>query len=86
MLFGAEAIGLDALWRLARPAGDRVMRVAFHYFLSGRRPTQGDEDALRDAVGRGIAQDGLFQRPSVTSIARGLAGAAPVKLPEWLRR
>jgi NAD(P)-dependent dehydrogenase (short-subunit alcohol dehydrogenase family) len=86
VLFGSEALGLDGLWNLARPVGDRVMRIVFHYFMTGKRPAQSEPDALREAVGRGIAQDGLFQRPSVTSIARGLAGAAPFRLPEALRR
>ncbi len=79
IMFGAEAIGLDLLWRSLRPAGDLVMSIVYHYFLSGKRPEQGDVDALREAVGRGVSADGLFQRPSVTSAARGLA-SAPLKV------
>lgn len=85
-LFGLEAIALDRLWRTVRPVGDAVMTAIFHYFQSGNRKDQGDLDALRDAVGKGVVRDGfLLQRPSVSSVARGLISAA--RLPvDWATR
>lgn len=87
-LFGAEAILIDRLWSTVRPVGDLVLAAVYHWFLSGKRPAESDVDALREAVGKGIAPDGLLQRPSLTSAARGLAGIASgsLKLPQSLLR
>lgn len=83
VLFGAEAIAVDRLWSVARGAGDLVLGAVYHYFMSGHRPAQRDVDALREAVGKGIAPNGLVQRPSVTAVVRGIAsfGTAGIRFP-----
>lgn len=89
VVFGAEAIALDRMWALARPAADIVQTLMFRYFTSGvRAPHPGD--GLRAPGGVGTVSDGILQRPSLTSVARGLAGfaGASLRLPprpwRWL--
>ncbi len=87
VLFGAEAIGVDQLWATARPVGDFVLGMVYHWFQSGKRPAQSDVDALRSAVGKGFARDGLAQRPSITSAVRGVAGlgAGALQAPAFVK-
>lgn len=64
--FGGEAKVIEFLFEHVRPVGDLLLAVVHHYYLSGRRPSQGDLAALWQAVGRGVANDGVLQRPSLT--------------------
>jgi len=62
---GAEAQAMEALFRFARPVGDLVLTALHHYYSSGGRPI-GDRGALVHAVGRGIVDNGLLGRRSLT--------------------
>ena len=65
--FGLETKALETLFSLARPAGDLVMVMMNHYFRSGRRLSESGITALREAVGEGVARDGIpLERPSLT--------------------
>jgi NAD(P)-dependent dehydrogenase (short-subunit alcohol dehydrogenase family) len=78
-VFGAETRALDLLWNVARPAGDIVMILMYHYFRTGRRETSSGVRALREALDRGVPTDGIpFMRPSVTrAVGRVLRAAVP---------
>src|SRR4051794_3655771 len=66
-VFGTETKLLDLLWNVARPAGDIVLVLMYHYFRTGRRQTSSGVNALREAAGRGLPTDGIpFSRPSLT--------------------
>lgn len=79
---GAEAKALEILWETSRPAGDLVLRMVHHYFVSGRDRDLSDVNALWQAAGKGIADGGLIGRPSVTLPIRlaTLPLRAPLKL------
>jgi NAD(P)-dependent dehydrogenase (short-subunit alcohol dehydrogenase family) len=65
--FGLETKAIELLFTLARPAGDLALVMINHYFRSGRRLSQSGITALREAVGEGVARDGIpFERPSIT--------------------
>ena len=62
---GAEAKALELLWTTSQQAGDVVMRMIYHYFMSGRREGS-DASALWAAAGKGVADGDLIGRPSFT--------------------
>ena len=63
---GAEAKALEWLWMDARPLGDVVWRMVYHYYQSGTQPAMGDGNALWQSVGKGLADGNLIGRPSLT--------------------
>lgn len=69
MMFGGEAHAIRWLFDNVRPAGDLLLSVVHHYYLSGKRPAVSDVNALWSSVGKGIAANGSFQRPSLTRLA-----------------
>ena len=76
--FGAEAKAIEWLFDNVRPAGDLLLSIVHHYYLSGRRPAQSDANALWEAVGEGVASDGVLSRPSLTMPLR--LASLPLKL------
>jgi len=68
-MFGGEARAIEWLFNNMRPAGELLLSVVHHYYLSGRRPAVSDVNALWDSVGKGVAANGSFQRPSLTRLA-----------------
>jgi len=70
---GAEAKAVEALFTHARPLGELLLTVVHHYYMSGGRPIS-DAGALWHAAGRGLADNGLLGRPSLT---------APLRLLTW---
>ncbi len=55
------------MWNLSRPLGEFMLVAIYHYFRSGTRTASSGVRGLREAVGEGIATDGIpFPRPSVT--------------------
>jgi NAD(P)-dependent dehydrogenase (short-subunit alcohol dehydrogenase family) len=69
MMFGGEARAIQWLFENVRPAGDLLLSVVHHYYLSGKRPAVSDVNALWTSVGKGVAANGSFQRPSLTRLA-----------------
>lgn len=64
--FGAEAKAIEWLFERTRPAGELLLSIVHHYYLSGRRPATSNLDALWQSVGKGVVANGLIQRPSLT--------------------
>lgn len=73
---GAEAKAIEGLFLASRTAGDLVLTVVHHYYASGRRPAS-EVSALWHAIGRGIADNGVLGRSSIT---------LPVRLAMWPAR
>jgi NAD(P)-dependent dehydrogenase (short-subunit alcohol dehydrogenase family) len=66
-VFGLETKAILALWSLSRPLGDFMLIAIYHYFRSGTRSASSGVRGLREAVGEGIATDGIpLPRPSLT--------------------
>lgn len=65
--FGLETKAIEAVWNLSRPVGEFMLVAIYHYFRSGTRTASSGVRGLREAVGEGIATDGIpFPRPSLT--------------------
>lgn len=73
---GAEAKAIEGLFLASRTAGDLVLTMVHHYYASGRRPAN-EVSALWHAIGRGVADNGLLGRRSLT---------LPVRLAMWPAR
>lgn len=82
---GAEAKALEGLFLASRSAGDLVLTMVHHYYASGRRPAN-EVSALWHAVGRGIADNGLLGRRSLTLPARLAMWPARRTMRTLLRR
>lgn len=78
VFYGGEAKAIDALFEHFRPAGELLLSVVHHYYLSGRRPQMSNVNALWESVGRGVSADGVLQRPSLTAPLR--LAALPLRL------
>ncbi|MDQ3770238.1 MAG: SDR family NAD(P)-dependent oxidoreductase [Actinomycetota bacterium] len=82
---GAEAKALEGLFLASRSAGDLVLTMVHHYYASGGRPAN-EVSALWHAVGRGIADNGLLGRRSLTLPARLAMWPARRTMRTLLRR
>ena len=57
--FGLETKAIEALWQFSRPMGDFMLVAIQHYFQSGARTASSSVGAVRRAVERSVATDGL---------------------------
>ena len=69
VMFGAEAQAIRWLFDNVRPAGDLLLSVVHHYYLSGKRPAVSDLNALWSSLEKGVTGNGTFHRPSLTRLA-----------------
>lgn len=68
VMVGPEAQAIQWLFDNVRPAGDMLLSVVHHYYLSGKRPGVSDLNALWTSLGRGIAPEGSLPH-SLTKLA-----------------
>ena len=78
---GAEGKAIELLWRLFRPGGDLVLRLVYHWYMSGRKPAP-EPNALWEPRGEGWEETGpMIGRPSLTARFRW-----KLRAPRPLRR
>jgi NAD(P)-dependent dehydrogenase (short-subunit alcohol dehydrogenase family) len=78
---GAEGKAIELLWRWFRPGGDLLLRLVYHWYMSGRKPAP-DPNALWEPRGEGWEETGpMIGRPSLTAPLRW-----KLRAPRLLRR
>ncbi len=67
---GAEGKAVELLWRLFPPAGDVLLRLVHHWYMSGRKPAP-NPNSLWQPRGEGWEETGpMIGRPSLTAPLR----------------